>query len=90
MKKKYYLIFTILIFSLFMNNVLAVKTGFVNCNATGNSSDKNPARLDIEFNIKNFFFSLLRIPVIKNIPLIMDIIWAMIKFVIFPLDEIII
>ena len=38
MKKKYYLIFTILIFLLFMNNVLAVKTGFVNCNATGNSS----------------------------------------------------
>ena len=38
MKRKYYLIFTILIFLLFMNNVLAVKTGFVNCNATGNSS----------------------------------------------------
>ena len=25
-----------------------------------NISDKNPARLDIEFNIKNFFFSFLR------------------------------
>ena len=54
--------------------VVAVGAAFLIMEFSSNISDKNPARVDIEFNIKNFFFSLLRIPVIKNIPLIMDMI----------------